>query len=61
MFQHIMKMYIVIYKKAMQHGKVETTGKNAGGLVGYMHAYNRIAAGYYHYSYVVVQNSFATR
>ena len=45
----------------MQHGKVETTGSNVGGLVGYMHSYNRATAGYTHYNYAIIQNSFATR
>ena len=54
-------MHTVIYKNLMQHGKVETTGNNAGGLIGYMHAYNRINAAYIHYSYSILQNSFATR
>lgn len=54
-------MHITTYKNVMQSGKVETTGNNSGGLIGYMHSYNRIAAGYYHYSYSIVEDSFATR
>ena len=56
-----MNTHITIYKNVMQAGKVETTGSNAGGLIGYMHSYNRIAAGYYHYSYAIVEDSFSTR
>ena len=56
-----MNTHITIYKNVMQAGKVETTGSNAGGLIGYMHSCNRIAAGYYHYSYAIVEDSFSTR
>lgn len=44
----------------MQHGKVETTGRNVGGLIGYMQAYNTVNAGYIQNNYAIVQNSFAT-
>ncbi|MNT54018.1 hypothetical protein D3C72_1911480 [compost metagenome] len=52
-------MHIIIYKKAIQHGKVSSTGDNVGGLIGNVHAYNLTTSSYIQYSYVIIQNSYA--
>ncbi|MNT90284.1 hypothetical protein D3C72_2311580 [compost metagenome] len=54
-------MHTIILKKVMLPGKVQSTGNNVGGLVGYMYAYNMTNNSYYHNTYVIVENSFATR
>ncbi|MNT48475.1 hypothetical protein D3C72_1852570 [compost metagenome] len=55
------KIYIIIFKNAMQHGNVISTGTNAGGLIGYLYVYNTAGTSYTHYNYSEIENSFTTR
>lgn len=54
-------MHIAMYKNAMLIGNVTTTGNNVGGLIGYIHTYNRTTTSYIQNSYINIENSFATR
>ncbi|MNS96796.1 hypothetical protein D3C72_1311110 [compost metagenome] len=61
MFHQMERIYTIIFKNAMQHGNVTSTGTNAGGLIGYLYAYNPTNSNYTHYNYSKIENSFATR